>query len=213
MAISGVVGAIYKASGTSATFTQKALTNTGDHKSYYITDRTIAYWDQTAVLTLEKSVNGGTNWTTVTSGFEVQHAGGFIVFAVSQTATPIFRVSGKNFTPVAVGGGYNWSVDIEADTLEATTFQNNGWKSFIPSVKGFTGTFEIYWADGATNIADLNNVNMIVVLYTDVTAAKTRYEGYASFTKFGINTPNDNLVTQSIEFKGGGKLHYRAGLI
>jgi hypothetical protein len=212
MAISGVVGAIYKASGTSAAFSQKPLTNTGDHKTYYVTDRNVAYWDQTAVLTLEKSVNGGTNWTAVTSGFEIQHAGGYIVFAVSQTATPIFRVTGKNFTPVAVGGGYNWSVDIEADTLEANTFLNNGWKSFIPSVKGFTGSFDTYWQDGNVSLADLNNVNMIVVLYTDVTAGiKNRYEGYASFTKFGMNTPNDNLVTQSIEFKGGGKLFYRVG--
>lgn len=212
MAISGVVGAIYKASGTSAAFTAQAMTQEAGsgNKRYYITDRTKAYWDNTTAVTVEKSTDG-TTWTIITTGFQIEHAGGYVDFETDQAAAT-FRVSGKNFTPVAIGGGFNWTLDIATDTLEVTTFLSAGWKEFLSAQRGFSGSFEKYWKDTETWIGEVGNTNMILVLYADVVgASKARYEGYATITANSVSTPADDLITESCDFAGAGQLYYREG--
>lgn len=208
MAISGHVGAIYKASGTSVAFTASAMTNSGDNLRYYITDTAKRYWDNTKAVTVEKSTDGGTNWVIVTTGFTIEYAGGHVVFSVSQ-GTALFRVSASNFTAAQIGGGFNWTVDIEADTLECTDYEAAGWRKFVSGHKGFTGSFEMYWANG-TNLSELGS-DVILVLYVDSGANKYRYEGYAKVNTNGIETPTDDLVTETLDFQGAGEIYYRAG--
>jgi hypothetical protein len=208
LAISGLVGAIYKASGTSTTFTAQAMTNSGDNKRYFITDRTKAYWDDQAALTLEKSTNG-TTWSAVTSGFTVEYAGGYVEFAADQ-GTLQFRISSKSFALVAIGGGYNWSLDIESEQVECTNFNSNGWKEYTTTLNGFSGSFEKYWEDGAS-FSELGNESLILVLYVDGGASKLRYEGYARINTDSISSAVDGLVEESLDFQGSGKIYYRAG--
>lgn len=203
MAISGAIGAIYKASGTSATFTNAPMTNTGDNKRYKITDATKAYWDTTAALTVK--VDG----VTVTSGFTVEYAGGNVVFDASQGAS-VVTVTGKSFTVAAIGGGYNWSVDIESELVECTDFNSSGFKKYTPITSGFSGSFETYWSSGE-NFSELGNQLLVLVLYTDNTANKNRYEGYAIISANNVENPVDGLVTDNCDFTGTGKLYYRAG--
>jgi hypothetical protein len=209
MAISGVVGAIYKAQGTSTAFSAEAMTNSGDNMRYAITNAAKAYWDNTAAVTVEKSTNGGGSWAAVTTGFTIEYAGGNIVFTASQ-GTALFRTGGKYLTAAAIGGGFNWKCDVEADMLECTTFASAGWKEYVPGLGGFSGSFEKYWLDGTT-FADIGNDTLILVLYVDAGASKLRYEGYAEIKTDSLETPNDDLVKTSVDFQGSGKLYYRAG--
>lgn len=209
MAVTGVVGGISKASGVSTVFTAEAMTDSGDHMRYFITNAAKGYWDLSAPLTVEKSTNGGTSWAAVTTGFIVELCGGNLVFAVSQT-TAIFRVTGKYFTLAAVGGGFNWKLDAENDLLESTDFQSNGWKTYVEGQSSFSGSFEKFWVDG-TSLADLGNELIMIVLYIDAGASKIRYEGYAIIGKNGVETPVDGLVKESIDFTGNGAFYYRAG--
>jgi hypothetical protein len=205
MAISGAIGAIYKASGTSTTFTNAAMTNTGDNKRYKITDATKAYWDTSAAVTVK--VDG----STVTSGFTIEYAGGNVVFTASQGAS-VVTVTGKSFPVTAIGGGYNWTVDVESDLVECTNFNSNGYKEYTPSYNGFSGSFESYWQGGTdVRFSDLANELLVIVLYTDNTANKNRYEGYAIINTNSVDVPNDDLVHDNCDFQGTGQLYYRVG--
>ncbi|WP_201319140.1 hypothetical protein [Paenibacillus sp. EPM92] len=209
MAVSGAVGAIYKAAGTATAFSQKPMTNVGDNKRYFVTDRAVCYWDDETPVTVEKSTNGGTNWTTVTTGFEIEHAGGFVAFSADQ-GTAIFRVSGKYFTPIQIGGGFSWTLDIEREMHDATTFESGGWREFVSGLGGFTGSFEKYWSNGEI-FSELGNEQLILVLYVDAGPSKNRYEGYGILNTDSIETPVDDLVSEAIDFQGSGKIYYRAG--
>ena len=209
MAVTGIVGGISKASGTSTTFTAEAMTNSGDNMRYSITNAAKAYWDTTATYLFEKSTNGGSSWSPITTGFTVEYAGGNIVFTVSQ-GTALFRVGGKYFTLTQVGGGFNWKLDAENDMLEVTDFQANGWKTYVEGQSTFSGSFEKFWLDGTT-FAELGNELLVIVLYIDSGASKLRYEGYAIIKKDGVETPFDGLVKTSVDFQGNGAFYYRAG--
>lgn len=203
MAVTGVVGGIYKASGVSTAFTNEAMTNTGDNMRYAITNGAKAYWDVSNGVTVK--VNG----VTVTTGFTIEYAGGNVVFAVSQGANPV-TVTGKYFTLASVGGGYNWKLDAENDLLDATEFSSNGWRVYIEGQSSFIGSFEKFWLDG-TSLADLGNELLVLVLYVDSGVSKIRYEGYALLKKNGIETAFDGLVKETIDFNGNGQFYYRAG--
>lgn len=209
MAVSGAVGAIYKAAGTATAFSQKPMTNSGDNKRYFVTDRTVCYWDDKTPVTVEKSTDGGTSWTTVTTGFEIEHAGGYVAFAADQ-GTATFRVSGKSLVISQIGGGFNWTLDIERETIDATTFDSGGWREFVHGLGGFSGSFEKYWLNGEI-FSELGNEQLILILYVNAGPSKIRYEGYGILNTDSIETPVDGLVSESIDFQGDGKIFYRAG--
>jgi hypothetical protein len=198
-----LIGAIYKASGTSTAFTNEAMTNSGDNKRYSITNTAKAYWDNTQAVTVK--VNG----VTVTTGFTIEYAGGNVVFTVSQGANPV-TVSGSYLPVAQVGGGYNWKLDAENDMIECTDFQSGGWKTFVEGQSTFSGSLEKYWLDGTT-FAEIGNDTLVLVLYVDGGANKLRYEGYAEFKKDGVETPYDGLIKTSVDFQGNGPFYYRAG--
>ncbi|WP_256846912.1 hypothetical protein [Paenibacillus sp. Pae108] len=209
MAINGAVGAIYQTSGPSVEFSQKELTNSGDNMRYYITEATSRYWDNSAPVTIEKSTNGGSSWVIVTTGFTIEHAGGHVVFDTDQ-GNAIFRATGKKFNTVFVGGGFNWSLDIEVETMDSTTFASSGWREFSRSFAGFSGSFEQYWTNGEASL-QVGQATFIIILYVDSGTSKSRYEGYAIITSDSIETASDSLVQETIDFNGNGKIYYRAG--
>jgi hypothetical protein len=137
MAVTGIVGGIYKASGK-VNFTTEAMTNTGDNLTYKITDVNKRYWDRTATFVVRK------DGAVQSSGFIIEHAGGQVVFAASQGAG-VITVTGVYMPVYQVAGGFNWKLDIESDLVEATTFGSNGWKEYIQTLNGFSGSFEKYW--------------------------------------------------------------------
>ncbi|GGF88491.1 hypothetical protein [Paenibacillus abyssi] len=208
MAISGYVGAVYKTSGPATAFVNQSMTNSGNNLRYFITNATMRYWDKTAPITVQRSTDAGTTWVTVTTGFVIEYAGGHVVFAINQ-GTAIFRVSGSYLTPSQVAGGYNWSLDIEPELLECTEYDAGGYRKFVPGIKGWSGSFEMYWNNG-DNLAEIGK-DAILVLYVDSGTGKNRYEGYGTITSESIETAADGLVQETLDFQGTGKIFYREG--
>lgn len=214
-AIHGKSARVLKQTGTANVFTQQAMTNTGNNKRYKITNATHAYFDPTAAVTVEKSTNAGSSWSPVVSGFEIEHAGGHIVFTVANGPTDLIRVSGKSFTLADWGAMTNWKVTINVDLLDATNFASAGWKEFVPNLKDFEGSCDGFWLDG-TNITLFSEQGTapsyhLFSLYLDYGASKRRYDGYGVITSENIDLAKaTEVIKEGISYKIA-RMYYREG--
>lgn len=48
-------------------------------------------------------------------------------------------------TPALVGDLREWSLNVEADMFEVSTFGSSGWKEFQPNLNGASGSVSGYW--------------------------------------------------------------------
>lgn len=187
-------------------FADASTTNTdGLYKRYQVTATANRYWDKSQAVTVK--VNG----VIVTTGFTLEYLSGFVVFATALISTDVVTVSGTALAVDQVGGMFGWKLDMDVATEEVTTFASNGWKEFIAGLKGFSGSADAYWTD--TDTADFmsNGEEVILVLYTDDTASKDRYEGYGILNKDSVDVQTKAVVTDTLTFTGDGTLYYREG--
>lgn len=212
MALAGRVAAFFRNDGLPVAFTNEALTDSGDHKDYYITNPLKRYWDDSVVLTVETSTNGGTSWATVpASDYKIEHVGGHIKFKVARTPTHLFRVTGgKSYAIVQVGGGFGWNADATMDTVDVTTFESGGNKQFLAIIKDWSGGLDSYWINSDTFA--LFGTKIIAILYVANTAnggRTIRFEGKAVLSGISISSAVDSVVEQKIDLQGDGPLYYR----
>ncbi|MCL5045569.1 MAG: hypothetical protein M1598_01980 [Actinobacteria bacterium] len=204
MALSGKVGAVYRQTTDPAVaFVDEATTADASYTRYQITNPAKRYWDKSQAVTVKK------NSVIQSSGFKIEHLSGFVVFDAALLGTDVVTVSGSYLTVSQVGGMFNWSLDVEAETEEVTTFASAGWKEYLPTNIGFSGSAEAYWGDASFFTA--LGTEVILVFYVDVGASKKRYEGYGVISKDGVEVAHDAVVQESIDFQGSGKLYYREG--
>jgi hypothetical protein len=204
MAITGMTGAVYVSDVNTApvSFNNDSCSAVdAQRKRYQIDDPDLMYWDPTYPVLVE--VDG----SVVTSGFTLEHAGGFVVFDTALGADDTVTVSGKALTLIQAGGFFNWSIDGDADDAEATTFESQGWKEFARTLKGWSGSAEAYWGD--TQFYDSLGETVVVKLYIDAGPAQDCLEGFAIINGEGIENPVDGLVQESIDFTGTGPLYIR----
>jgi len=204
MAITGMTGAVYVSDVNTAptAFSDKPCTGDAERKRYQITDANLRYWDPDTPVLVE--VNG----VSVSTGFTLEHAGGFVVFNTALGVDDTVTVSGKSLTLVQAGGFFNWSVDGDADDAEATTFASQGWKEFKRTLIGWSGSAEAYWGD--TQFYDSLGKTVVVKLFVDAGPAQNCLEGFAIINGEGIENPVDGLVQESIDFTGTGPLYIRS---
>ena len=86
----------------------------------------------------------------------------------------------------------------------------NEWKTFVPTLNGFTASLERFWAD-ETNTDNLGTAEAIA-LYTNTTNAY-RYDGLGKLSSVSLTDPVSDLVTESVEFTGSGEAYYTALVI
>lgn len=197
-AIAGKVGSIYmKTDAVATTFTDEACTNV-DNSVYYITDTSKRYWDKNTAVTVEVDA-------TPETGVTIDYIGGRITFDTPLAGTETVTVSGKYWTVSEKAGFYNWTLDLVADLEDSTTFADNGWRAFTPTLKGFNISAEAYWQD--ETFQDRLGEEVVVALYANE-ANDERYEGFAYITTDAVNAPVDGLVEDSVTFTGNGELYY-----
>jgi len=204
MAITGMTGAVYISDVNTApvSFSDKPCTGDTERKRYQVNDSSLRYWDPDTPVLVE--VNG----VSVSTGFTLEHAGGFVVFNTALGVDDTVTVSGKSLTLVQAGGFFNWSVDGDADDAEATTFASQGWKEFKRTLIGWSGSAEAYWGD--TQFYDSLGKTVVVKLFVDAGPAQNCLEGFAIINGEGIENPVDGLVQESIDFTGTGPLYIRS---
>ena len=204
MAITGMTGAVYVSDVNTApaVFNYESCSAVdATRKRYQIGEEDLRYWDPTYPVQVE------VNDSPVSTGFTLEHAGGYIVFNSALDAGDEVTVSGKALTLIQAGGFFNWSIDGDADDAEATTFESQGWKEFARTLKGWSGSAEAYWGD--TQFYDSLGETVVVKLYIDAGPAQDCLEGFAIINGEGIENPVDGLVQESIDFTGTGPLYIR----
>ena len=202
MAITGYVGAVYiETADPPAAFTKEATQADSSHTRYRIINTNKRYWDKNSPVLVY------VNDALVSNGFEIEHCGGVVVFAAALTADDTVTVSGISVSISQRGGFFNWSLELKGDTSDITTFDSAGWKENLPTVKGFTASADSYWGD--SEFASALGKEVIIALFVDNSASKKRYEGYAAISSDSIETAADDIINETIEFEGTGRLYYR----
>lgn len=206
MALSGAVATVMRQTTAAGTaFTDSPTTGDAAYSRYQINDPTLRYWDRMQPVTVKK------NTVVQTAGFKIEHLSGFVVFDAALVSTDTVTVSGTAIAVAEAGGMFNWKLDIQQDVEDTTTFVDNGWKSFTPTLHGFSGSAEAYWANGDNTNLLLSGGDVIFLLYTDDGPSKRRYEMFGQMKKQAIDAPTKSVIKESIDFEGDGKLYYREG--
>lgn len=203
MAIVGKVGGVY-VSDTKippVPFLDAGTTPDVTHKRYQVTDPAHRYWVLDEPITVKK------NGEVVKTGFELEYAGGYVVFDEALLAEDIVTVSGEALTITQAGGFFNWSIDTDSEDAECTTFASGGWKDFQPVLKGWSGSAEAYWGD--TRFFDALGEIIVVKLFVDAGPSQSCLEGFALINGDGVESAVGELVKESIDFTGTGPLYPR----
>lgn len=202
-AVVTVSGSYYLVGETGIEFTDEATTANAAKTRYTITDATKRYWDQNTVPVVKK------DGVEVTSGYKIEYPGGVIVFDEALN-TEVITVSGKYITVEQLAGFFNWSLTVNNNTIDVTTFESDEWQEFILATKNFNVSAEKFWtSDG--NFLDRMGSEVILVLYTDFGTAKTRFEGYAVISTSAVSVPVDGLVNDQLNFQGKNGIYLREG--
>lgn len=104
----------------------------------------------------------------------------------------------------------NWKLDISGEIKDITSFDSNGWKENLSTLRGWNGSAEGHWniktdAPGqkAIQTALLNGTVSQLKLMVNAT---DNYSGSALITKISIEEPVDDVVKFSFDFEGTGAL-------
>lgn len=203
MAIVGKVGAVYVSDVNTApvSFIDGPCAGDVARKRYQVTNTAHRYWP------LDETITVKVNTVPVTTGFTLERAGGFVVFEDTLEVGDAVTVSGKALTLVQAGGFFNWSIDGDGEDAEATTFQSQGWKEFVRTLKGWSGSAEAYWGD--RQFFDSLGQIIVVKLFVDSGASQNCMEGFAVVSGDGIEAPVEGLVEEAVDFTGTGPLYLR----
>lgn len=108
---------------------------------------------------------------------------------------------------VSVGGSNlarisSWSVSVEADTLEYTSFDSGGWKDMMGSLLSWSGSCEGFVDSAATPLVVGSTVQL------SLSDGSNTYSGSAVITSMSVDASTAELVTVSYDFTGTGQLTY-----
>lgn len=98
----------------------------------------------------------------------------------------------------------SWSVSIEADTLEYTSFDSGGWKDMMGSLKSWSGSIEGF-AD-TTQTASITVGDEVTLVLVEGGSGSKTYTGSAIVTSKSVDASTAELVTVSFDFTGSGIL-------
>ena len=98
-----------------------------------------------------------------------------------------------------VCGFFSWNADNVCDILETTDYCDDGHRTYIAALKGWTGSAERHFLTEEN--LDWITDNLIIRFYIDE-ANDLRYEGWVIVDSHSITSAVDTLVNESLSFKG-----------
>ena len=140
-----------------------------------------------------------------------------VIAANPDTGTPVFT---EREPGIAVGGGFNWTLNVVGDAHQTTNFDNSsGGHSFIGGLTSWSGTFDKHWLTSSNRVSHyrsasstggswMGSTGIKVRLFTKYVATPSTgspsqyFSGNVTITGIDHNTPVDALIDQSISFQG-----------
>ncbi|BCL83173.1 hypothetical protein ccbrp13_56380 [Ktedonobacteria bacterium brp13] len=201
---------IYLTSGTSIALTNEAMSDSGDHLTFNVTNAAHQCWDSNAAFVVQTSPDGVT-WTTVTTGFTINYPIGRVVFATAVSgATPSCRISsGKYFVFSFMAYANVVDPSLSATTYDVTSFTNppSGWKTFIAGVNSATIKLTKFWIDGVF-LAHLTSADLLIIQIYPGQNANQRFQGYGILTSDAIKSAQNAVNTEDLNFTVNGQLFF-----
>jgi hypothetical protein len=192
--LTGNIAAFFVQTGSPVAFTNEATT-TSDRLTYRISNRAKRYFDRNTSIVVR--VNGN----VITSGYTVNYLLGAVTFSTQMATTDTVTISGAYIPVAEVGQGYEWSLEISANEVDATDFSSADFKSSVIIDKEATAKFSWWWGDEAFFNALNSQSSVIISLFTDDTTSLARYDCYAIPVASSVNADANELITEEIEFK------------
>lgn len=202
-AISGTLADLYMAGGSPLAFSAEAMTDSGDHIIYSITNAAKRYWDDATAPTIEISTDSGATWATASPNtYTVQYVGGLVTFGSSNSAREV-RATGNYLAASQVGNAYNWEVTPTRKELPATVFGDT-WEETVMGLLSATAKASRYFIDGS--FQELLASRFILILYPDF-GADIRFEAYAWLTTTPLKVSVSSTVDEELTWKIDGTLY------
>ena len=99
----------------------------------------------------------------------------------------------------------SFTINEEADTLETTAMGNAGYKTFVGSLKSWSGTVEAVFDDTDTAVSTGSAITL-TVLVDDGSSTQVQYSGSCIVTSKSVEVGVADLVTVSFDVTGTGAL-------
>jgi hypothetical protein len=195
---SGIVGAIYKESSTTHTFTDEASTLGADSRTVSINNTAKAGFKKDASLFTVKK-----NGSPVTSKYEICFD--CVVFAADQTAGT-WTISGTYSELENIGGTYEWGVDIKQSVQDDTSF-GDAWESKVKGILGWSGSAKRHWIDEDYIAIVEAGAPLLFRFYVD-TVSHDSFVGYGHVDGLKQGTKVDGITDGEISFSGDGRLYF-----
>jgi len=116
-------------------------------------------------------------------------------------------------SPTAVADVRSWTLTHTADTIETTSMDSGGARTFAKGLTQFTGSMEVVYNDdhlstnGAVfNPEDSQGGTLTVEFYTSTEAGAKKYSGEVLVTSVARTSSYDDLITATVDFQGSGSL-------
>lgn len=136
------------------------------------------------------------------------HAGGFVRFHTS-VADPVagdVTIDGEYFTAVnKLAGAKQWSLDMQADELDVTSWDSGSWREFMTVIKSATASFDKWWFDQFF-LFYLQNTTMVGL---ELRAKDDkRYYCYGNVTSDSIKAASEGAIEESVNVRVTGPVEY-----
>ena len=200
--LSGKIGAIYATYGAGTAVSNEAVVLVAGVKSLAHTN---------VIVSKVTSDAGGT--TPITKAWYCTVKGSLVV---SNGGTATVYVTYKWWTAGTYGvanqigvvaGFFGWGADQKGEPLQTTDYSDVGVRTYIPGLKGWTGSAEKHWITEVP--LEWVGTKLIIKLYLDNVASPTlRYEGIGIITGHGVTSTVETLVNESLSFQGDSVLTY-----
>lgn len=190
-----------RVSGSALTLTNAATTASADRKRYTITDATKQVLSREDAVTVERSTDSGTTWTTVSSGYTLDRLAGAVIFSVAEAAGTMIRVSGKYLPMATVAFANSASYSLAANTADVSDFDKNAVQRLVTNLD-LTGSLG-RWSDTDRSLLTKLQAGVPIVLefFSDKDATKPDCRCWAILTGDEIAAAVQDAQSESIEFE------------
>ncbi len=205
MITSGLTGVVYyvDTSQPSTSATNEAMTDSGDHLRFYVTNQAKRYWDPSQPVTVK--ANG-----VVVTNYTVEHCGGNIVFT-SQPSTPV--TASFYYWPYAkYGMCRKWTLKYKPATHDVTVLNDAGVRR-VRGLDDYEASLEGFYEDPTWMNMSLGDKLLGVVLhesgtYTTGSTTGQRYEMYAHLDA-SLEMDVKDVMKTTLSLVSEGQCYYR----
>lgn len=207
MALAGKSANVKITSATATTATAETFSAvSGSSVAWRIDDATMRHWDRNPNTAGRPRMLISAS-TVGVPAYSVNYVQGIVTFA-STTAGPVTG-DVEYVTSAVVADGREWSLNVDRDLFEVSTFESSGWRDFQQNMNGAQVSIARYHQSTESDLFDRLNVDqdVLVELLPSATAGD-RYEGWAFITSDQIQAAVDGIVGESADLTIDGPLYY-----